>query len=184
MDESEKSFCPYCGAAIKQGSKFCTECGSVLEDKPNNQQQNPNAPSEKKGGHIIALSVVVAISAVLFLIFGFSYLSAANTVYETIHGMDPAVWQQIVDAFHEQRGWTEQQTIDYLKTILNLFGYITIAAGVAGIIAAILGFIKKLWIVILLMYIVMTLCTAVTVVGVIVGIVMIILLVKSKPCFG
>ena len=90
--------CPRCGFEVKEGQKFCTECGAPIpapgvheeHDRPQPQQQMqqmqhaqqaPQAPAKKPKVWLIILIVVLSIVAVM-IIAAFIFVRSAVKQYE------------------------------------------------------------------------------------------------------
>ena len=71
--------CPYCGAEIKDGAKFCTNCGQSLEEETVSRDNLPDEPPKKemeKLIRIIAVAAAVLITAVIGITLGIRSFAA------------------------------------------------------------------------------------------------------------
>ena len=83
----------------------------------------------------------------------------------------------------ESFDYTEQQLKDLIRNSMLITAVMFIVAGVAIGIAAICGFTKKFRALGLICCIVTTICTSITVLGLIVGLILTYMYATTKPCF-
>ena len=83
----------------------------------------------------------------------------------------------------EDAGYTEQQFIDLIKSSMAATAIMFIVAGACMGVAAICGFTKKMYVLGLVCCIVAIVCTMVTVLGLIVGIILTYMYATTTPCF-
>ena len=182
-------FCTHCGQRITKDTVFCPSCGmqvsgegeAQVNNNPNDRFNVYNANGTRDmSGRLMFLSIVFIISAVIFLYEGIStYVNIDSTIDQLVASSS---WPDLVQ-FMEDAGYTEQQFIDLIKSSMAATAIMFIVAGACMGVAAICGFTKKMYVLGLVCCIVAIVCTMVTVLGLIVGIILTYMYATTKPCF-
>lgn len=173
-ETKEYNYCPSCGAQLPPDVKFCPDCGHQLDGVED------VLTGESYYGRLMVVSIFTAIFAILALISGISLLGSAYDLLIAIE--DSTAWPDIVRQFADL-GYTEAQVSNLLLSTFNLIGALYTVSGVAAAVGAFCGFMKKFWIVGLIGMIISTLSAAITIFGLIIGLVFIYLYVTCKPAF-
>ena len=185
-EEEYDMFCTQCGARISKDTAFCPSCGAAVGGEPAPQTYNNGAPSQNyygpdRSGRLLVLSIICAITAVFFLYMGISTLVQVDSIITQLQA-DPG-WPDMVQAF-EDAGISADEVVSTLKSILTVFGVSFLVGGIAAALPAVCGFTKKLWALGLIGCIVVTIFTATTLIGLIVGIIFTYLYATTKPAFN
>jgi tetratricopeptide (TPR) repeat protein len=61
------SFCPSCGVKNKQDSKFCTNCGTQLEQKTDSEKVNKEQPKKSNSFILLLFAFVLSIIAIVLI---------------------------------------------------------------------------------------------------------------------
>ena len=182
-EEEYDMFCTQCGARIAKDTAFCPSCGASVGGEPAPQTYNSGAPSQNyygpdRSGRLLVLSVICAITAVLFLYVGISTLLQGDSIITQFQN-DPG-WPDFVKSL-EDAGISADEVVNYVKNFITGFAVIFIVAGIANAVSAVCGFTKKLWALGLIGCIVATIFTLT---GPIVGIIFTYLYATTKPAFN
>ena len=186
-EEDYDLFCTHCGQRITKDTAFCPSCGMQVGEEPQPQNSNdrfnvyrPDGTRDMSG-RLLFLSIVFALSAAYFLYDGINtYINIESTLSQL---MSSSFWPDLVQMMSETAGYTEEQFIDMLRTTMKTTAIMFIVGGAAMAIAAVCGFTKKLRVVGLICCIVATICTAITLLGLFVGLLLTYLYATTKPCF-
>lgn len=183
MDDDKQfdAFCPSCGQRLERDDQFCPSCGASINASPSAGGQIPYQSSTTDyHGRLLAISVIAAVTAVLLLISGIYAFGSADSVINqlTSDPQWPSIQTQIID-----RGMTVDQFFDVIRSTMNAIGIMFIIGALTGAVLAVCGFTKKMYILGLIACILMTVMTASTILGLIVGIIITYLYTTTKPEF-
>ncbi len=154
-------FCNNCGKELTEDDKFCPQCGAVVTYY---EESNPSG-EEMTNRYNTELIIVGAFCLIwaLIAIFSFGWMLTADMA-----GMlkEPDVIQQIMDA----GGYTYEEAVQLIDqsigAIYAVVGVI-VASGVLALIAAIFCFIRRFYILTLILIILSSILGLVLVLGVI-----------------
>ena len=188
MSEEEYDlFCTHCGQRITKDTAFCPSCGMQVGAEPesqvnSNNRSNAYGPNGARdmSGRLMFLSILFIISAVIFLYEGISSYLSIDSVMDQL--VSSSSWPDLVQAM-ESMGYTEQQFTDLIRNSMLVTSWMFIVAGVCMGISAICGFTKKVYVLGLICCILAIVCTMVTILGLIVGIILTYMYATTKPCF-
>lgn len=174
MDE-DINFCPHCGKDVKEGMPYCPACGVRLNDPYAEKVQDETAKKNADGKVNIAVVLILLYSVPLILISLWLYFAAAGAVAD-IYG-DPAyadTIQMLTDVGYTQASFTG------LIEILCLAGIIF---GAIGLVPAVLAFKRRFWTVTIIFCLVSAILCALSIFGIIMGLIAFYMLYKAKPAF-
>ena len=185
MSDETGNFCPYCGARIPANTQFCTSCGASLNTAPERNvgysgtysntapYDTPKKGSGEHGTRLIVVSVFAVILALIGLYIGLTSIVNVDAVINSID------WSTI----ELPEGTTVKELKDMMAGLLVIIGWLFLISGITGVVGAVCGFTKKLYALGLICYIVATVVTAITVIGLIIGIILTVLYSTSKTEF-
>ncbi len=182
-DENFDLFCTQCGARISAGTTFCPSCGAQVGGEPAPQANGygrpaPNYYGPDRSGRLLVLSIICAITAVVLLGIAISVLTSIDQTIEQLKA-DPG-WADFVKSVTDA-GIDNPE--GFIRDILNFVGISFLVAGIAAAVPAVCGFIKKGRVFGIIGCIIVTLFTATTLLGLIVGIIITVMYAGCKPAF-
>jgi hypothetical protein len=185
-EDEYEGFCPHCGAKLRKGTAYCQDCGSVVNaaeatQSQNTQYQNNSNSGKDLSGRLTLVTVLLGLYTALVIVMGISVIVSTDSIMNAL--TTSADWPSIVQQFRDLYGWDEAQTIDMFRSTLGWLGYYMIGAGVVGIIGCVCGIMKKFWALGLIMYIIATVMMAMTIIGLIVGVLVTYYYSTTKPVF-
>ena len=161
MDE-DINFCPHCGKESHGSSQYCLACGARL-NIPDTERNNTVAIDGKNEGRLkIGIAVMVIFSAISLMTGVYLYLNAADFVRSMFDSLDV-----LSDIYTE----------DALISLMELMGLLSIMGGAIGLASAVLAWMRKLWIVVII------LCLVTVCMGSIFCLIAAYLFYKAKPIF-
>lgn len=194
MADNTERFCTYCGQRIGDTASFCPSCGAVLDGsrpaesaQQQQQQYAPNTGAPKPNVNkdvytrLTIWSIVVAVTAIIFLFESVPMVIQFNSLAEQFTS-NPS-WPDIVKEF-QSAGFDAQQALDLCVSIAKFVAISFLLGGIFGAVGAVCGFTKKMYVLGLIMYILMTVVTCWTVFGLIIGIIATVRFATTKPCFS
>ena len=93
-------FCHVCGKSLEDGTKFCTGCGTALDDSATNQFTAPSTASSSQGMNFdFDTNIGTAVSTVRY---EYKVLSQKDKWFSG--KFDPALLEQAMNAYAQQ-GW-------------------------------------------------------------------------------
>lgn len=178
-------FCSFCGARNVESSKFCDSCGAKFEDCGTPAQSQPfvdpyfqTAPAEEgKKKSAKGLGIFIIILSVIGIGFAFLYLYMALNLEAVINSVD---WSQYA---------TPEMTVDQLK---NAFRMVVWPMAIASVLTVVCGFIaarcclkgEHFAIGLAMVVIAMITSAATTLLGLIVGLIVVVWYATSKQSFN
>ena len=185
MSEEEQFdlFCTQCGQKLTKDATFCPSCGAqvseMTEAPANSGNSNPSygAPYQRDmSGRLKVISIILFVSAGLFVLFGIYMLGAADSFINAMK--ESSSWSDIVRQIQEN-GMTEQEFIDMFKAIFIASGALYLISAVLVGLAGFFGIKRKYW------GLGFAFCIIVTVLQFsLVGLVITILWYTTKPAFN
>ena len=188
MSEEEQYdlFCTHCGQRITKDTVYCPSCGTQVSDmggepvysNGNNYRARPTVDMSPR---LKFLAILFTITAVYYLVSGIINLMSVDSTIETYKSL--GMWDTIVDYFNTTMNMDEQETEDFLKTIITATAIANIVMGALVGVAAFCSFAKKNWTIGLVCCIIATIISSMSIFGLIVGIIVTYLYSTTKPCF-
>jgi len=169
------NFCPVCGKNLPPDTSYCPACGNRLDDPVAEKRE---AEVEKKMGRerITIAAVLLLLYSIPMVILGiWLYVSSGNLAHEIFTNPDFA---SLIDMLV-----SEGETEASLASSIGLVGMLSIFAGSIGVAAAILAFMRKVWIIALILCMLSAIVGTVTLFGLIMGLIAFYMLYKAKPAF-
>lgn len=149
MSEEEQFdlFCTQCGQKLTKDATFCPSCGAqvseMTEAPANSGNSNPSygAPYQRDmSGRLKVISIILIITAALFLISAISTFGAADGLIESMKS-DTTSWENLL----EQLNMTSQQLEDFIRNIVLVLAVTSlISAALVGVAGA-FGLMQKYW---------------------------------------
>ncbi len=149
MSEEEQFdlFCTQCGQKLTKDATFCPSCGAqvseMTEAPASSGYSNPSygAPYQRDmSGRLKVISIILVITAALFLISAISTFGAADGVIESMKS-DATSWNNLL----EQLNMTSQQLEDFIRNIVLVLAVTSLISAILVGAAAAFGFMKKCW---------------------------------------
>jgi len=167
----ELNFCPACGKSVPPGTQYCPACGNCLTDQV---QERRETEAEKRMGadRIKIAAILILIYSIPLILFGiYFYVAAGDLTNELFSNPDFAA---IVAPYY---------TPAALESFIELMGLASIIAGSIGVVTAILAFLRKFWVLTIILCIMSALIGALTLFGLILGLIAFWMLYKARPVF-
>ena len=178
MSEEEQFdlFCTQCGQKLTQDATFCPSCGAQVSEMKEAPASTPayGAPYQKDmSGRLKVISIVLIITAALFLISAISTFGSADMVIDSMKS-DTASWNNLLD----QMNMTSQQLEDMIRSIVLALAITSLISAIMVGLAGAFGLMKKNW------GLGFAFCIITTVVQMsVVGLIVTILWYTTKPAF-
>ena len=183
-EEQFDLFCTHCGHRITKDTVYCPECGAQVAAMTEGPVGNSN-PSMTRTVELESvlrtISIVMVGTAIILLIWGIYDLVTVDAQIAELK--DGPFWDWLVDLYKDL-GYTESETEDVMRMSMISSAVIYIIAGTCLAIASFCGFKRKMWVLGLVCCIIATMLTFTSIIGAIVGIIVIIQYHKAKPLFA
>jgi len=173
------NFCPACGKNVEPGTPYCPACGARLNDPASEKMEmTEKAQAERKMGSdrtVIAAVLMLVYSVPMLLMGVYFFADAGGLAHEifTSPSLTSSVDQIIALGYDEA----------WLASIIEITGILMILSGAVGVFAAVLAFMKKFWVLAIILCIMSALIGIVTLFGLILGLIAFWMLYKAKPVF-
>ncbi len=147
-EEQFDLFCTQCGQKLTKDATFCPSCGaqvSEMTEAPSNSgYSNPSygAPQRDMSGRLKVISIILIITAALFLITGIYFLASVDPVIDAMK--NDASWADLVKQA-EDSGMTEQDLVNLMKSMLVAIGATSLVCAILVGVAGAFGLMKKCW---------------------------------------
>ena len=146
MSEEEQFdlFCTQCGQKLTKDATFCPSCGAQVSDMKEAPAGAPAyAPYQRDmTGRLKAISIVLFITAALFIIFGIYTIGAGDSFIDAMKESDG--WADLVKQL-EDNGMTEQEFVDLVKNIFIASGVMYLISAALVAIAGFFGIKRQHW---------------------------------------
>lgn len=184
-DSGYDVFCTHCGYRLQEGAVFCPSCGASVEEGDSDaaMQYNGDRGTVRNGrldSRLKTVSIIAAISSAIMMAIGLFYLIQVDVMMDVAAG-DPQ-WSSLVEQM-EREGYTEQEFKDIIRSVLVVLSSMFLVGGIMTAVGAVCGFTRKYWALGLVAFIVATLSTAMTLVGLVIGILVVYFYYTTKSCF-
>ena len=161
MDE-DINFCPHCGKNLPEGSPYCPACGARLNDPGADTRDKAVIDGKNEGRLKIGIAVMVIFSAISLISGIYIYFNAADFVRMMFDSLD------VLSDFY---------TEDAFISLMELTGLLSIMSGAVGLASAVLAWMRRLWLVVII------LCLVTVFTGSIFCLIAAYLFYKAKPIF-
>ncbi|MCL1984583.1 MAG: zinc ribbon domain-containing protein [Methanomassiliicoccaceae archaeon] len=168
MDE-EIYFCPHCGKNLPVGSPYCPACGARLND-PQADVREKAIIEEKSRDRITIAVILLSVSAVITIVMGLYYIASAESMVDTI-----------MDAYGSLL--TDYYTAESLTSFIKMLGWIVIGIGALFAVTALLAFMRKFWILTVILCLIAALFGVLGLISLVLGLIAFYFIYKSKPYF-
>ena len=178
MSEEEQfdMFCTHCGQRLAKDASFCPSCGAQVSDMMEAASGTPvnRAPNQPDmSGRLKVISVILIITAVLFIISAISTFGMTDSIIDTMKS-DSTSWSNLMD----QTNMTSQELEDTIRGFVVALAVTSLISAVMVGVAGAFGLMKKHW------GLGFALCIIVTILQMsIVGVIVTILWYTTKPAF-
>ena len=147
MSEEEEFdlFCTQCGQKLTKDATFCPSCGAQVSDMTEAPASAPayGAPYQRDmSGRLRTISIILFITAGLFVIFGIYTLGAGDSFIDSMK--ESSGWADLVKQL-EENGMSEDEFVDLIKTIFVASGVMYLISAVLVGLAGFFGIKKKCW---------------------------------------
>ena len=164
------NFCPSCGKNLPPGTAFCPACGRNMNpNDPAGINREQAASDYRAAARARMAAFLLIVTAALLFLFGYAYLTSYVSAAEETLNAYPWV--------------ADYYTLKALEDLIWAFGVITIIGAIAALIAAVLAFVHKIWILAVILCLTAILIGLMSLVGIITGSVALWMLFKAKPAF-
>ena len=144
MSEEEQFdlFCTQCGQKLTKDATFCPSCGAQVSE----MTEAPAAPAygspykPDMSGRLKVISIILIITAALFLISAISTFGAADGLIDSMKS-DSTSWNNLLD----QLNMTSQQLEDFIRNIVLVLAITSLISAILVGVAAAFGLMKKCW---------------------------------------
>jgi hypothetical protein len=175
MKDEIPLFCTQCGATLKESATFCQECGTPVSGTvAGGTQVYRGKGTDNNNGKLLVVTGLLVILAVLMFFFGALVLLDIDGMVNEFMS-DPENVQLMIEY-----GITEE----LFKAMMEITGYMFVAVGVLALIDAALTFAKRFWGLALALSIILTVVTFVSMIGLLVGIMVIYFQYTAKSEFA
>ena len=186
MSEEEYDlFCTHCGQRLSKDTAFCPSCGTQVSDMGGEPTYSNNNDYRSRpvdlSPRLKFLAILFTITAVYYIISGLINLMSVDSTIETYKSL--GMWDTIVDYFNTTMNMSEQETEDFMKTMILASAIANIVMGALVGVAAYCSFAKKKWTIGLVCCIIATIISSMSIIGLIVGIIVTYLYSTTRPCF-
>ena len=127
------------------------------------------------------LAILFAITAAYYVISGLVNLLTVDGTIETYKSL--GMWDTMVDFFESMMNMNEQETEDYIRTLLIVSSIVSIVMGVLIGVSSYCSFAKRKWKIGLVCCIIATIIASMTIYGLVIGVIVTYLYSTTKPCF-
>jgi len=167
----EVNFCPACGKNVPPGTQYCPACGSCLSDQVPERRETE---AEKRMGadRTKIAAILILIYSMPLILFGIYFYVAAGDLTNEIFSNPRFV--ELVAPYY---------TPGALESFIQLMGLASIIAGSIGVVTAILALMRKFWVLTIILCIMSALIGALTLFGLILGLIAFWMLYKARPVF-
>ena len=146
-EEQFDLFCTQCGQRLSKDATFCPSCGaqvSEMTEAPRSGGYSPSygAPQRDMSGRLKVISIILIITAALFLISGIITMAQIDPLIDAMQ--NDASWADLVKQV-EENGMTEQELIDLLKGVMMALAATSLICAVLVGVAGAFGLMKKHW---------------------------------------
>ncbi|MBO4552166.1 MAG: zinc-ribbon domain-containing protein [Candidatus Methanomethylophilaceae archaeon] len=178
MSEEEQFdlFCTQCGQRLTKDATFCPSCGAQVSEMKEAPAGAPayGAPYQRDmSGRLKVISIILIITAALFLISAISTFGAADSVIDSMKS-DTTSWNNLLD----QLNMTSQELEDMIRSIVVALAVTSLISAVLVAVAGVFGLMRKHW------GLGFAFCIITTVIQMsIVGLIVTILWYTTKPAF-
>ena len=176
MDEEKRSFCVHCGKLLGPTDYYCPECGACVEQINSDESQGTpvqqQTPVDSGTKYRIVAGALCGIWFVIAVYLGYVYAYQVDAIMDELQTTMGADWASITAEIPEEE----------LRSAIVFAGYVLIGSGVLALGSAITAFLKKPWIVCLMLCILSGCVGLVAVLG-IVGFLVAYLIYKAKNEF-
>jgi len=163
------NFCPSCGKNLPPGTAFCPACGRNMNpNDPAGINREQAASDYRAAARARMAGMLLMVTAALLFFFGFAYITSAGMVDDMFN-----MYPMLADYY----------TPEQLEDLIWSFGVVTMIGAIAALTAAILAFIRKIWILAVLLGFAALFIGLLSLVGIITSIVALWMLFKAKPAF-
>ena len=184
-EEEFDLFCTQCGQRISKDTVFCPSCGAQVAEQYEGASASKQTPARqadsRMSSRLMAISILLVVSAVAFIAIGIYYMTGVDAMIDALKS-DPS-WPDLVSQMADL-GYTEDQFVDLIKTVLVWIAAGSIICGAAMAVAAVCGFTRKLWVLGFICCIIATVLSSASLLGLIVGIIVTYMYYTTKPCFA
>ncbi|MDO5852791.1 MAG: zinc ribbon domain-containing protein [Thermoplasmata archaeon] len=127
MEEDTSGFCAHCGHYLKDGERFCPECGTrVPAADPEEAARERAEVKEAVGRQLRWASIILLVYSIPFLALGIAFLLFSDGIADYVFS-DGAF-----DSYIEYYGFTQDEVRTYLQYSALAF----LASGLCGIASA------------------------------------------------
>ena len=144
-EEQFDLFCTQCGQRLSKDATFCPSCGaqvSEMTEAPRSGGYSPSygAPQRDMSGRLKVISIILIVTAALFLISAISTFGAADGVIDQMKS-DSTSWNNLLD----QLNMTSQQLEDMIKSVVLALAVTSLISAVLVGVAGAFGLMRKYW---------------------------------------
>jgi len=162
------NFCPTCGKSLPLGTSYCPACGARLND-PQADQMETAVATKESSDRILVATILILLNAAILIIGGVYLYFTATEISEYAFDITPS----LIDSF----------TVESLAGFIKSLALIGIIGGAIGLVSALLVFMRRLWILAVIFCLVAAAIGITTLIGLVLGLIAIWMLFKSKPLF-
>ena len=184
-DNSDLKFCVHCGAELDSGAMFCRSCGAQVETAETQQavaDQYASARESSMNTRLTIIGIFCVFYAVMMIICGIYLLAFGDSLMNKIVSDPnwPDVAQAIIDA---GKASTVAGAEQWMRDSLKYPGFLSLFIGIVSAFPAYSCFTKKAYLLGLVTLVISTIISALTIIGLIIGIIFVIFYCTCKPVF-
>jgi predicted nucleic acid-binding Zn ribbon protein len=168
------NFCPSCGKNVSPGTTHCPSCGKLLNG-PEGGRKDAAAEVVKKEDRTNIAAVLILLYSVPLIFIGAYIYANADMVSEMAFEFykDTPFYSTIADNY----------TIESFAGLIRSAALATIFGAVVGVVSAILAFMRRFWMLTILLCLISAGIAILSFIGLIMGLIAFWLLLKARPAF-
>jgi len=168
-------FCPACGRKVESGTPYCPACGNRLND-PVSERREAQAERKTDSDRITVAAILILVYSVPQVLLGAILFANAGSLAHMIY-TDPDLASLLADLI--SAGFGEA----WMASVFEIAAVLMIISGSMGVVAAVLAFTRKFWVLTVVLCILSALMGFATLFGLIIGIIAFLMLYKARSAF-